>query len=185
MKTKTVKNVIISTMILTSSFVYAVENKHSISIKTGSFSMATETQLGATFDSSSSSVFAIEYEQKFKKDMSWGVEFISYDNTYASGTGNSSSTHVFGNFKKYFDVSKNVQPYIGVGAGSSTVSLGGIGSGTGSGFGFQAVAGIKFPFEKVSALVEYKMISAKPDDDFGTSVDISGNGIFAGIGFNF
>lgn len=184
MKIKLVKNVMVSAMLLSSSFAFAAGD-NSISIKAGSFSIDTTNQLGVTFDDSSSSVFAIEYERNFKKDMSWGVEYINYDNTYSSGTGTASSSHIFGNFRKYFEVAKNVKPYIGAGAGISTVSLGGIGTGTGSDIGFQFMAGVKFPFENISAVVEYKIISASPDDDFGTSVDISGNGIFAGIGFNF
>ena len=33
--------------------------------------------------------------------------------------------------------------------------------------------------------IEYKVISADPSDDFGSSVDLSGDGLFAGIAINF
>jgi len=78
-----------------------------------------------------------------------------------------------------------VQPFIGVGAGVSTATLSGGYFGTVSDFGIQFVAGVKFPFEDVSAVIEYKVISSEPTDDFGSSVDLSGDGLFAGLAINF
>ena len=90
------------------------------------------------------------------------------------------------NFKKYFDIAKHVHPFIGAGVGGSSVRLSGASSsGTAGGLGFQFMAGIKFPFEDVSFVVEYKVIDAEPADLVGSTVDLSGDGFFAGLAINF
>ena len=43
----------------------------------------------------------------------------------------------------------------------------------------------KFPFDKIAAVLEYKVMSAEAEDDVGATVDVSGSGIYAGIGFSF
>jgi len=181
------KLVLIMSFMLVSTFTYA-EGNSSVIVKSGSFTLADKNQtiVGAvTFDETSSSVFAIEYEAKMRENLSWGAEYIAYNNTYASGAGKASFTHIMFNIRKLFDVTKHVEPFVGIGAGASTVALSGIGTGTGGGFGFQLMAGVKFPFKDFSAVVEYKMITATPDDKAGTSVSSSGNGLFAGIGISF
>lgn len=159
----------------------------SLNIKTGSYSISEATQniggITVTFDDSSSPVFTVEYEREFGKDLSWGVELTSYSNDILAGSSanDASTLLVMGTVRKYFDVSKVVKPYIGAGAGVSVVTI----SGSGSGIGFQGMAGVKFPFDSISAIVEYKFISSEADDDIGATIDVSGSGIFAGIAFNF
>lgn len=188
MKGKTLKLSALIMMLTVSMNTYA-ESYNNITIKTGSFTLDTQNQTidstPVTFNTSSSTVYAIEYERKLRNNLSFGGELISYKNTFVPGNSKANVTHVFANFKKYFDVTTYVHPFIGVGAGASTVSLSGGFGGTADGFGVQFMAGIKFPFEDVSAVVEYKVISADPSDDFGSSVDLSGDGLFAGIAINF
>lgn len=170
----------------TSSF---AETYHNITIKTGSFTLADANQVidatPVTFDTSSNSIYAIEYELKLRNNTTFGGELISYKNNFSPSNSKANATHVFANFKKYFDVAQHVHPFIGVGAGGSAVRLSGGFSGTGGGFGVQFMAGIKFPFEDVSLVVEYKVIDSAPSDDFGSSVDLSGDGLFAGLAINF
>ena len=187
MKIKLIKLSLIIISFAISSISFA-SGENSLIFKLGSYSLATSNQTivsPVTFDTDSSSVFSLEYERQFGNDVSWGGELISYSNTYSSGAGKADSTHVLFNIKKYIVVSANVKPFFGVGLGGSSVTLGGIGTGSGGGLGFQAMAGIKFPLDAISLILEYKFISAKPDDVVGTSVDISGGGFFAGIALNF
>ncbi|MCW8901021.1 MAG: porin family protein [Gammaproteobacteria bacterium] len=162
---------------------------HNITLKTGQFTFGDKTQVIETavlFDENSTSEFAIEYEIKLRNNLTFGGELIRYKNTFDTGSNNATGTHFFANFKKYFDVATHVQPFIGVGAGASTVRLSGSSSsGTAGDFGLQFMAGIKFPFEDISAVIEYKVISAEPSDDVGSSVDLSGDGLFAGLAINF
>lgn len=182
------KKVIFTFILIAMSTVTYAESRGSVSVKTGSFKMANKNQtiVGAvTFDTTSTSVFAVEYEYKMKENLSWGAEYIGYKNTYASSAGEASFTHIMFNMRKLFKVAKHVQPFVGIGAAASTVALSGTGSGTGGGFGFQLMGGVKFPFDDFSAVVEYKMITANPDDKAGTSVSSTGSGLFAGIGIAF
>lgn len=174
-------------MLSTGSLVQAAY-VNSINIKTGSYRISEATQnidgTTVTFDDSSSSVFSVEYERGFGMDLSWGVELVDYSNNILAGStaNNASTTIVMGTVRKYFGVSKYVQPYIGAGAGVSTVRI----RGTRSGLAFQGMAGMKFPFNSISAILEYKFISSEADDDdYGATVDVSGSGIFAGIAINF
>lgn len=186
MKKSIIKVTALIAMLSAGSMVHAA-NGGSLNIKTGSFSIndATQTIGGTTvtFDDSSDSVFSIEYEREFGKDLSWGVDVLSYSNDIIAGSSanDASTLIVMGTVRKFFDVSKHVQPYIGGGAGVSVVTI----VGSGSGIAFQGMAGVKFPFNGISAIVEYKFVSSEADDDFGASIDVSGSGIFAGVAFNF
>lgn len=188
MKLKLLKTSAVIALLSLSATGYAA-SKGSIILKTGSFSLSTSNQTVLSplvFDTSSSGVFAIEYEVRLKKNTSWGVEFITYSNDYTGGIGGSSTaTHVTGNFKQYFDAGNYVKPFIGAGISAAGVTLSGQTNGSAGGIGFQFMGGVKFPFSKKAfAIVEYKIISATPDNTNG-SVDTSGNGLFAGIGFKF
>ena len=184
MKTTILRAAALIAMLGAGSIAHAA-NGNSINIKTGSFTLDSKTQNNGgstvTFDDSSSSVFSVEYERGFGKNLSWGVEFLSYSNDIIANSYDADTVIVMGTIRKYFDVSKHVQPYIGGGAGVSVVTIVGSGSGT----AFQGMAGIKFPFDSISAILEYKFISSEAEDEVGVTVDVSGSGIFAGIGFNF
>lgn len=175
--------------LLTVSMNTSAESYNNITLKLGSYTLGSSKQTivsPVTFDTKSTSVFAIEYERKFKNNLSWGGELIRYKNTFTPGSNAATGMHVFANVKKYFDLATHVQPFIGAGAGASTVRLSGSSSsGVAGGFGVQFNAGVKFPFEDVSFLVEYKVISSEPSDSAGSSVDLSGNGLFAGLAINF
>jgi len=188
MKGKFLKLSALIAMLVMSSSSFA-ETYNNITLKLGSFTLSDSNQVivgPVTFDTTSKSVFAIEYEHKLRNNTSFGGELISYKNTFNSGADQANATHVFANFKKYFDVADHVQPFIGVGAGGSSVRLSGASSsGTAGGIGFQFMAGIKFVFNEVSMLVEYKVIDAEPADLIGSTVDLSGDGLFAGLSINF
>lgn len=189
MKLKLLKTSAVIALLSLSATGYAA-SKGSIILKTGSFSLSTSNQTILTplsFDTSSSGVFAIEYEARLKKNTSWGVEFITYNNDYTGGSGGSSNARqLTGNFRQYFDAGKNVKPFIGAGISAASATMSGQVVGSVGGIGFQAMGGVKFPFSKKAfAIVEYKIISSAPDDAAGVSVDTSGNGLFAGIGFKF
>jgi len=78
MESKIIRVFTLIAMLGGSSIVYAA-NINSLNIKTGNFTLDNKTQnIGGptvTFDDSSSSVFSVEYERSFGKDLSWGVEY--------------------------------------------------------------------------------------------------------------
>lgn len=186
MRKSIIKVTALIAMLSAGSMVHAA-NKGSFAIKTGNFNLSEKSQNIAgfivTFDDSSSSVFALEYEKQLRNNVAWGYEFINYSNDVVLGIGDVLDTVLLMvNGKKYFDASNIVKPYVGGGIGISTVGLNG---GTGSGIAFQAMAGLKFPFKKISAFVEYKLVSSEAEDSAGSKIDVSGSGIFAGIAINF
>ena len=188
MKGKILKISALVTMLSMSATSFA-ETYNNITLKVGSFTLGTQNQTidstPVTFDTSSNSVFAIEYEHKLRNNTSFGGELISYKNNFSPFNSKINTTHIFANFKKYFNVAQHVQPFIGVGAGGSSARLSGGFYGTGGGFGVQFMAGIKFPFEEVSMVIEYKVIDSEPSDLAGSTVDLSGDGLFAGLAINF
>ena len=175
--------------ILGMSFNAFADTYNNITLKVGQFNLGDTSQViqsAVTFEEKSTSVFAIEYEHKLRNNITFGGEIINYKNTFNSGADSASAFHIFANFKKYFDVAAHVYPFIGVGAGGSSVRLSGPNSsGTAGGLGVQFMGGIKFPFEEVSVVIEYKVISAEPADLVGSTVDLSGTGLFAGLAINF
>ena len=172
-----------------SSLASAALTLNDISIKLGTFTLANKIQRISsstiTFDETSRSVFSIEYERSMTNNLKWGVEFITYKNDFSAGTSNALATHLALNMKNYFDVSQNVRPYIGAGITAAGVRLGGFSSGSAGSLGVQFMGGIKFPFENVAGVIEYKIISAEPTDFYGSSVNTSGSGLFAGISVDF
>ena len=97
-------------------------------IRTGTFTMSDAQQyifpVNVTFDDSSSSPFSLEYETlDAGKTSGFGLELISYSNDITAGASGSADTiHLMLNYRKYFDVSKNVKPYVGAGFGSERVA---------------------------------------------------------------
>lgn len=189
MKNRILKITTLFTLLLSASLANAAGG-HSLNIKTASLTLSEKTQtIGSrtvTFDDSAKSVFSIEYEQEFGQGLTWGVDLTSYTNDITASTPSTSandmsSVVISGTVRKYFDAGKYVKPYIGGGMGVSAVTI----VGSGSGLAFQGMAGIKFPFDSISAVIEYKVISSDPEDDVGASVDISSSGVFAGIAINF
>ena len=188
MKGKLIKLSAVS-VLLSLSMSASAETYNNITLKLGQFKLADKSQVivsAVTFNENSTSEYALEYEHKLRNNITFGGELISYKNSFNSGSDSANATHVFANFKKYFDVAPHFNPFIGVGAGGSSVRLSGSSSsGTAGGFGIQFMGGIKFEFEDISAVVEYKVISAEPADLVGSTVNLSGDGLYAGLAINF
>ena len=188
MKRKLLKLSVLVTLLIMSASSYAM-SYNNITLKLGQFYLGDTSQViqtAVTFEEKSTSEFAVEYEYKLRNNITFGGELISYKNTFNSGSDSANATHIFANFKKYFDIAAHVHPFIGVGIGGSGVRLSGPNSsGTAGGLGIQFMGGVKFPFEEVSAVIEYKVISAEPADVVGSTVNLSGSGFFAGLAINF
>ena len=183
--------------LVVSSLTYAKGDEypvHSLTIKSGDFVFDNKVQLvgstEVTFDVDSSSASAIGYEKRKKSGFAWGLEVTSYKNSYttSSASGVATSRLAMFNFKKYFKITKHIQPFIGGGVGISAVVLKNDATGGSGGaitVGSQAMAGVAFPFKRVTLILEYKAINAEPEDVAGDTVKISGNGVFAGVAINF
>lgn len=164
------------------------ENKNIFSFKTGSFTINNGSQtLGISpfeFETGSEDIFAFEYERLLRNNFSIGAGFLTYENDIISGSSTSStatSIHVMATGKKYFEVTKNLLPYLGIGIGTATATI----DGAGVGMALQGIAGIKLKLNRMSILVEYRSLSADVEDIDEAELDVSGTGVFGGISFNF
>ena len=167
-----------------------------LTFKPGSFKINTESQtlmlptaFVLQFDSSSSSVFGVEGEWFVRPDISVGAEVVKFSNNYTDltspGSGSTDTTAFLINAKRYFLPASTWQPYIGAGLGSAVVDFSGTINGSTSGFALQAVGGVQWRRNNFAVRAEYKYLKAETEDDAGQKVDMSGSGVFAGIGFYF
>lgn len=171
---------------------YPVQADSALIIKTGSYTLSDETQgLGGdtlTFDEDASGVFAIEYEWGIDK-VALGVELLSYRNDWDSSiatSGDNDTLATMLNVKRYFEIGKSIQFYIGGGIGIASVDFDGPGgSASGDDFALQVMAGVTVRAEKIGLYTEVKSFSSEPEDDFGDDIDVSGTGLFGGISFHF
>lgn len=163
-------------------------------LKTGSFSLADDTQSSAglplTFDENASGIFGAELEWRMASGAAFGVELLRYNNDWRSGIGTSGdldTTAFMFNGKKYFVNDRDpIRPYIGAGIGFASVDFHGPGgSASGDDLALQAMAGIDFRFNQVGLYTEVKYLSSRPEDDFGDDIDVSGIGVFGGVSVNF
>lgn len=171
--------------------------RFALMLKPGAFKLATESQtLNLTsgtfplqFDTTSSSVFAIEGEWFVRPDISFGLEYVSFSNDYTTTSippdGSTDARAFLVNAKRYFLPASAWQPYVGAGLGVAAADLSGPIIGTTSGFALQLVAGLQWRRDRFALRAEYKYLKAETEDDSGQKVDMSGSGPFLAVGFFF
>lgn len=155
--------------------------------KLGSFKLADESQsipaVAWRFDSSASSVLALEGEWFFRPDSSLGGEFLQYSNaltTTGGVTGEMDTSVLLANIRRYFVLADGWSPYVGAGAGIANASFSGAVIGSTSGLALQITGGLQWRRGPFALRGEYKYLRAKTED-----VDASGSGLFLGAGFYF
>jgi opacity protein-like surface antigen len=113
----------------------------------------------------------------------YSTEFTSVG---ASDTHDVDVLSVFVNARKYFRGGRRIQPFIGAGLGAATADISGP-TITGDTFGlaYQLMAGVEFRVARVGLQVEAKHISAETEDENNEKIDVSGSGIFLGVGLHF
>lgn len=163
-------------------------------VKGGSFSLASGSQSILTVPltiSTGSTGFGLEGEWIIASGWAFGAEYLSHSHffTTSSGSGDMAVTVVMLNAKKYFRYGATVQPYVGVGLGSTVADLSSTGAvtvnGTAGGFAVQAMGGVAFRWEHVGLYTELKYQSARAEDANGEGVDVGGMGVFAGVSVLF
>lgn len=172
--------------------------------KLGRFTLASESQtlLGSSRSFSATNVaYGAEGEWRFQNGFALGVELLGHSQEYstaaATGSGDMTVTSFLFNAKKYFRPAAVVQPYLGVGIGSTATefspgdSSGSAGiTGSAVGFAFQGMAGVAFRWRHVGIYSELKYVSAETEGTdalTGTkeTVDASGIGLFGGLNVQF
>ncbi len=180
-------------MMTTTFLSHPVQADSALIVKAGSFELSEDTQgisggISLMFDKDASSVFAIEYEWGID-EVVLGGELLGYSNDWdssAATSGDNDTLAIMFNVKRYFEIHKSIQVYIGGGIGIASVDLDGpSGSATGDDLALQVMAGVTVRAKKVGFYTEVKSFSSEPEDDFGDDIDVSGTGFFGGISFHF
>jgi opacity protein-like surface antigen len=180
-------------MMTTTFLSHPVQADSALIVKAGSFELSEDTQgisggISLMFDKDASSVFAIEYEWGID-EVVLGGELLGYSNDWdssAATSGDNDTLAIMFNVKRYFEIHKSIQFYIGGGIGIASVDLDGpSGSATGDDLALQVMAGVTVRAKKVGLYTEVKSLSSEPEDDFGDDIDVSGTGFFGGISFHF
>jgi len=180
-------------MAATTFLSHPVQADSALIVKTGSFKLSDDTQgisggISLMFDEDASSVFAIEYEWGIDKVV-LGGELLGYSNDWDSSvatSGDNDTLAIMFNVKRYFEIHKSIEFYIGGGIGIASVDFDGpSGSATGDDLALQVMAGVTVRAKKVGLYTEVKSFSSEPEDEFGDDIDVSGTGLFGGISFHF
>lgn len=172
--------------------------------KLGRFTLASESQtlLGSSRSFSATNVaYGVEGEWRFQNGFALGVELLGHGQEYstagATGSGDMTVMSFLFNAKKYFRPSAVVQPYLGIGFGSTATEFSpGDSSGTAgitggaAGFAFQGMAGVAFRWRHVGIYSEVKYMRTETEGTevlTGTkeTVDASGIGLFGGVNVQF
>lgn len=179
-------------LICVSSITLAEFNSN-LQVKSGIITMKYKDQTiqaPVNFDPDSTSFHAIEFEGKrIGKNSTWGAEFIKFKNDYAAATDHMTTYLLFINRKQYIGKFKRVQPFIGAGIGLGVIDSKLSDRVTIQFYShYQFMAGFKFQFDKVNALIEYKKLIDIGDLNTSAKYNrpvISAEGLFFGIGMSF
>jgi hypothetical protein len=159
---------IIITILCLATFTQADEGRHNLSFSTGPFQMSDTSQVinGINYEirDTTFQVLAIDYERLQVNGFSFGVGMLAHTNdilydSSANSRDKANIFHVAGMARKYFKITENTQPYLGLGYGAAFTS----GVGKKAGLSFQtnihALAGIKMKFKKTTLKFEYRNIN--------------------------
>ena len=169
-------------------------SKFAVIFKVGTLTLADDRQtlfgVDRTFDDSASGVYALEGLYQLPNAITLGGELISYSTEFtSSGLSDKHDVDVlslFFNAKKFFRSDRRIQPFIGAGLGAASTDVSGpTVKGDTSGVAFQVMAGVEFRFNRLGLQVEAKYLSADTEDDDNEKIDVSGTGVFLGLGVHF
>ena len=169
-------------------------NEHVIIVKGGDFNLEDRTQTVDIFPSTVNAAFeekntliGVEYDHVFSNNFSIGGGFETYSMDYTTGTGSGNADVSFLMFNgKYYFSKSSFKPFIGASAGFAITDFSGDIIGNSAGLAIAITAGLRFQFSPVGIYVEYKnYLSANTEDEFDAEVNVAGDGVFAGLSFQF
>lgn len=189
MKTTLTKLFSIIIMLCFMSITQADEGRHNLSIMLGAVKLSDTSQqingINYEFKDTTFQVFSIDYERLLENGFAFGVNGLAHTNdiSYDSSTDPSNGAnilHIAGMAKKYFQITNDFQPYLGLGYGVAFTS--GVGSNRVSAqTNTHTLAGVKMNHNKYTFKVEYRNIHTHKSA--GSTFYLSGQGLLIGITF--
>lgn len=165
-----------------------------MALRAGALSVSSTEQTifagSRTFDSSTSTPLSVEMYWAFSNGLSLGGEYLGYSARFTTtGMNDTHNVDVAGllfNARLFFRVQQAFRPYIGAGLGVAVADVNGpLINGSSSGAAYQLIVGAEYRFSSVSMSAEYRNLSADTSGSSDEHVDVSANGIMAGLSFAF
>ncbi len=187
---------LIMTTLLAASMAQPAAADGAVMVKGGAVLLSDDIQLIdnvlGSIDESSTRTFAVSFEHRNRRGMSFGIEYTDYRHDYTtvvSAEDGDTRTQILQFIvRKYFFEKSPVRPLIGLGIGGGythaefrqggVVREDDIGS-----FVLQGALGAEFRIENLSLMLEVKRFWHEPgsSDDYNATA----TGVFGGVGFNW
>ena len=133
-------------------------------------------------------VFGIAWEQRHYNGIAYGGELLLSNNTISntSGNGDVASRLFLLTLKKYHRPWAHVYPYIGAGVGVADTHVSGVNGGTGVGPALEVDGGVEFEWaHSIGFYTELRGLYVPGGVIYGTRVNMSGVGLYAGVSLLF
>jgi len=132
--------------------------------------------------------YAVAWEQRHYNGIAYGAEYLTFDNTVGNLTqqGRVSSRLLLLTLKKYHRPWAHVYPYVGAGAGLADTSISAVNGHTGVGPAFEIDGGVEFEWaHSLGFYTELRGLYVPSGTIYGTRVNVSGIGLYAGLSLLF
>ncbi len=133
-------------------------------------------------------VYGIAWEQRHYNGIAYGGELLLSNNTIDNSgqSGNVASRLFMLTLKKYHRPWAHVYPYIGAGLGLADTQVSGVNGGTGIGPAVEVDGGVEFEWaHSLGFYTELRGVYAPSGVIYGTHVNVSGVGLYAGVSLLF
>jgi|UPI0008260A2E hypothetical protein len=134
------------------------------------------------------SVFGIAWEKRYYNGIAYGGELLLSNNTISnsSGNGDVASRLFLLTLKKYHRPWAHVYPYIGAGVGLADTHVSGVPGGTGIGPALEVDGGVELEWaHSLGFYTELRGLYVPGGVIYGTRVNMSGVGLYAGVSLLF
>ena len=136
----------------------------------------------------STGTYGVAWEQRHYNGIAYGAEYLIYNNetSNATQTGSVTSRLLMLTLKKYHHPQAHIYPYVGVSAGLVNTSVTGVNGGTSAGPALEVNGGVEFEWaHSLGFYTELRGIYAPSGALYGTHVNVSGVGLYAGLSLLF
>ena len=162
-------------------------------LKSGTVQLADETQRldgeTRTFDETSAKTLAVAWEIRNARNVGLGMEYITFEHDFTSPSSDGytkSQLYLF-SARKYFNASKMVHPFGGIGLGWGYTKFNRVGDiDRDWNYVLQISAGVEIRFaEEFGIFIEGKGLASGTDGERENEFDFSGPSLMAGVSFIF
>ncbi len=133
-------------------------------------------------------VFGIAWEKRHYNGVAYGGELLLSNNTISNSSGNGTvaSRLFLLTLKKYHRPWAHVYPYVGAGVGLADTQVSGVSGGTGVGPAVEVDGGVELEWaHSLGFYTELRGLYVPGGVIYGTRVNMSGVGLYAGVSLLF